>query len=124
MADGLVIGLIAASPMPDESRGAILPGHGNDGHGAARTRQFHDGLDAIHLRHQHVGDDQIRPNGFEQLQRLQPVARQRDGVPIDRQHLDQWLAKLQSIVNNKNIGRARLVLDGLTRALCVAQFYR
>jgi hypothetical protein len=49
----------------------------------------------------------------------QPVARQRDGVPIDRQHLDQWLAKLQSIVNNKNMGRARLVLDGLTRALCV-----
>jgi hypothetical protein len=39
-------------------------------------------------------------------------------MPIVRQHLDQWLAKIQIIFNDENMGHARLLIDGLTDVGC------
>ena len=77
-----------------------------------RTRQLHDHLDTVHFGHQDVGNDQIGPQGFEQLQGFHAVTGNRDEMPVVGQHLDQWFAKSQIIFNDQNTGHVGLLHMG------------
>jgi hypothetical protein len=64
-----------------------VSGHGNDRNSAARGECFplpnrRDGLEAVHLRHLHIHQDQVKLPVFERFQRTAAVVCHHNGVSL------------------------------------------
>ena len=96
-------GVEALDPVTD----GVAGGQHQDGYVVPGGAQRPGGLDAVEPGHHHVHHDDVRADPADPGQRLGPVGRQRDGVPVELERPPQRLPDRLVVVDDEDAGSGR-----------------